>query len=243
MATSDLTNLQRLFAQAFKRLHEQMGREEMAKFCLAISKNENFLSGKSKLKFPMDLESTETVKDLVPEKRPRKRKRVLDKSERLDMAAQNFKKNAVSNVKSLIEGHWHELSTESLEIIRCQPESDEPIRTLRLNQHLALLKEKRDDQIRWMWKGIRLIQHLRSYEAFLDESGHTEEKERSSQRARDQYLKYLYEDWRLEEAKEKEARTGLTEHLRYGRRWKIFIDALTAGFIIVCGLNFATKVM
>lgn len=94
-----------------------------------------------------------------------------------------------------------------------------------------------------MWKGIKLIQHLRSYEAFLGESGYTKEKERNSQRARDQYLRYLYKGWKLDEAKEKEARTGLTEHLRYGRRWKIFLDALTAGFIIVCGLNFATKVM
>lgn len=157
--------------------------------------------------------------------------------------AQNIKKNAVSNVKSLIEGHWHELSGESLEIISCQSESDQPIRVLRLNQHLALLKETRHDQIRWMWKGIKLIQHLRSYEAFLDESGYTKEKERSSRRARDQYLRYLYKGWKLDEAKEKEARTGLTNHLRYGRRWKIFLDALSAGFIIVCGRNFVTKVM
>ncbi|KAG9240268.1 hypothetical protein BJ878DRAFT_484003, partial [Calycina marina] len=49
--------------------------------------------------------------------------------------------------------------------------------------------------------------------------------------------------WKLDETKEKEARTGLTEHLRYGRRWKIFLDALTTGFIIVCGLNFAMKVI
>ena len=232
MTTSDPTKLQGLFARAFKKLNEQMGREEMAKFCLAISKNENFLSGKSDLKLPMDLE-----------KRPRKRKRAMDKSERLDMAAQNFKKNAVSNVKSLIEGHWHELSTESLEIISCQPESDQPIRILRLNQHLALLKEKSDDQIRWMWKGIRLIQHLRSYEAFLDESGYTTKEERNSHRARDQYLRYLYEGWELDEGREKGVRADLSEQVRYGKRWKIFLDALTAGFIIVCGLNFATKVM
>lgn len=224
MATDDGTNLQRLFALAFKKLHAQMGPEEMGKFCFAISQNEKFLTGKSKLKLPMDLESMDIVKDSVPEQRPRKRKRASDKSE-------------------LIESHWHELSTESLEIISCQPESDQPIRILRLNQHLALLQETREDQIRWMWKGIKLTQHLRSYEAFLDESGYTKEKERSSQRARDQYLRYLYIGWKLDEAKEKEARTGLTEHLRYGRRWKIFLDALTAGFIIVCGLNFATRVM
>jgi hypothetical protein len=133
MATDDLTNLQRLFARAFKKLHAQMGREEMGKFCLAISKNEKFLTGKGKLKFPMDLESTEIVKDLVPEQRPRKRKRALDKSERLDITVQNLKKNAVSNIKSLIEGHWRELSTESLDIISYQPESDQPIRILCLN--------------------------------------------------------------------------------------------------------------
>ena len=38
---------------------------------------------------------------------------------RLDTMVQNFKKNAVSNVKSLIEGHWHELSSKSIEIISC----------------------------------------------------------------------------------------------------------------------------
>jgi len=94
-----------------------------------------------------------------------------------------------------------------------------------------------------MWKGIRLIQHLRSYEAFLDELGYTTKEERKSHRARDQYLRYLYKGWKLDEVKEKEARAGLTEQVRYGRRWKIFLDALTAGFIIVCGLNFATKVI
>ena len=240
---NDVPNLQRLFAQAFKQLHALMGREEMGKFCFAISKNEKYLSGKSKWKLPMDLESMENVKDSVPEQLPRNRKRALDKSEGLDMTAQNFKKNAVSNVKSLIEGHWHELNTKSSEITSCQPESDQPIRILRLNQHLALLQETRADQIRWMWKGIKLIRHLRSYEAFLDESGYTNEKERNSQRARDKYLRYLYKGRELDEAKKKEARTGLTEHLRYGKRWMIFIDALTAGFIIVCGLNFATKVM
>jgi hypothetical protein len=36
---------------------------------------------------------------------------------------QKAKKNVVSNVKSLIKGHWHELSCESSEIISCQPES------------------------------------------------------------------------------------------------------------------------
>ncbi|KFY84654.1 hypothetical protein V500_09124 [Pseudogymnoascus sp. VKM F-4518 (FW-2643)] len=240
---NDVPNLQCLFALAFRRLHTLMGREEMGKFCVAIAKNEKYLSGKSKWKLPMDLESIENVKESVPEQLPRKRKRALDKSERLDMTAQNFKKNAVSNVKRLIEGHWHELSTKSSEITSCQPESDQPKRILRLNQHLELLQETKADQIRWMWKGIKLIRHLRSYEDFLDESGYTNKKKRKSQKARDKYLRYLYEGRELDEAKEKDARTGLTEHLRYGRRWMIFIDALTAGFVIVCGPNFATKVI
>lgn len=242
MVVNDVPNLQGLFAKAFRRLHTLMGREEMEKFCVAISKNEKYLNGKGKWKLPMDLESMENVKESVPEQPPRKRKRALDKNERLDMTAQNFKKNAVSNVNGLIEGHWHELSTKSSEITSCQPESDQPKRTLRLNQHLELLQETKADQIRWMWKGIKLIRHLRSYEDFLDESGY-KKKKRKSKKARDKYLRYIYEGRELDEAKEKDARTGLTEHLRYGRRWMIFIDALTAGFVIVCGPNFATKVM
>ena len=47
----------------------------------------------------------------------------------------------------------------------------------------------------------------------------------------------------MDEAKEKEARTGLDKHLQYERRWKIILDVLTAGIIIVCSLDFATKVM
>jgi hypothetical protein len=242
MANDNPIHLQRRFARAYKKLHAQMGREEMRKFCSAISKNKKFLNGKSQLRLHIDPGSKEAG-DSLSEQRARKRKREQDKIERLDTVAQNFKKNAVSNVKSLVKGHWYELSGVSSEIISCQPESDQRIRLLRLNQHLALLKETRHDQIRWMWKGIKLTQHLRSYEAFLDESGYTQEKERNSQRARDQYFRYLYKGWKLDETKEKEARTGLTEHLRYGRRWKIFLDALTTGFIIVCGLNFAMKVM
>lgn len=59
----------------------------MVKFYLVISKNENFLSRKSELKLPIDLELTEIIKNSVPKKRPRKRKRVLDKSKRLDIVA------------------------------------------------------------------------------------------------------------------------------------------------------------
>jgi hypothetical protein len=242
MANDNPIRLQRRFARAFRKLHAQMGGEEMRKFCSAISKNKKFLDGKSNLKLPIDSGSKE-AKDSLSEQRARKRKREQDKIERLDTMVQNFKKNAVSNVKSLIEGHWHELSGESIEIISCQPESDQPIRIRRLNQHLALLKETRDDQMRWMWKGVKLIQHLRSHEAFLDESGYTTEEERNSQRARDKYLRYLYEGLEIDKEKEGDARKGLTEHLRYGRRWKIFLDALSAGFIIVCGRNFATQVM
>jgi len=40
----------------------------------------------------------------------------------------HFKKIAVGDVKSPIEGHWHEFSAVSSEIISSQPESDQPIR-------------------------------------------------------------------------------------------------------------------
>jgi hypothetical protein len=242
METDNITNLQGLFARAFKKLYAKMGREEIERFCLAISRNEEFLTGKRKLRLPMDLEPTESVKVSTPEHHPRKRKRKLDQSERLDMTAQDFYKNAVNNVKRLIEGHWHELSTPSVELFSCQPEADLSVRKRRLNQHLALLQETRDDEIRWMWRGIKLVQHLRSHEAFLDESGYVD-KERNSQRARDHYFSYIYKGCELDATKEKKARGDLSDHLRYGRRWKIFLDALTDGFIIVCGLNFAKKVM
>jgi len=119
----------------------------MTKCCSAISKNKKSLNGKSQLKLPID-SGSKGVKGSLFAQLPRKSKREQDKIERLDTIAQNFKKNAMSNVKSLIEGHGHELSGESLEIISCQLEfdqleSDEPIRLLRLNQDLALLKETR----------------------------------------------------------------------------------------------------
>jgi hypothetical protein len=160
METDNITRLQGLFARAFKQLYAKMGREEIERFCLAISRNEDFLTGKCS-------------------------KRELNKSERLDMTAQNFNKHAVNNVKRLIEGRWHELSTPSVKLISYQPGSDLSARKRRLNQHLALLQETRDDKTRWMWRGIKLIQYLRSYEAFLDESGYANKNERNSQRARD----------------------------------------------------------
>jgi UDP-2,3-diacylglucosamine pyrophosphatase LpxH len=185
METDNITRLQGLFARAFKQLYAKMGREEIERFCLAISRNEDFLTGKCKLRLTMDLEPTESVKVSRPEHHPRKRKRELNKSERLDMTAQNFNKHAVNNVKRLIEGHWHELSTPSVKLISYQPGSDLSVRKRRLNQHLALLQETRDDKTRWMWRGIKLIQYLRSYEVFLDESGYANKNERNSQRARD----------------------------------------------------------
>jgi len=179
MEIDNITNLQGLFACAFKKLYTKMGWEEIERFCLAISRNEEFLTRKRKLRLPMDLEPTESVKISMPEHHPRKRKRKLDKSEHLDMTTQDFYKNTVNNVKRLIEGHWHKLSTPSIELFSYQPKSDLLVCKRCLNQYLALLQETRDNEIRWMWRGIKLVQHLQSYKAFLDESGYVD-KERNS---------------------------------------------------------------
>jgi hypothetical protein len=124
-----------------------------------------------------------------------------------------------------------------------QLESNQPVRVLRLNQHLELPAEKREDEIRWIWTAIKLIRNLQSYHDFLDESGFHTKEEHESQKARDQYFKYLYEGRGLENDNEKKARTSLTEQISYGKRWKIFLDTLTPGFLIAYGRIFAMKVM
>lgn len=146
-----------------------------------------------KYKVTFDLEPKEMVKNKEDQcENCRKRKRKPDQSQRLNAVLKSFHDHVAKDVRGLIQDCWCDFQTGSPEIIRFQPVGNQPLHTIRLNQHLALREMKREDELRWLWRALALIRNLQSHEDFLGEFGYTTKEERESQKARDRYLRYLY---------------------------------------------------
>lgn len=254
----DIFLLQKNAATIFQKLHNRFGYDETREFWSRVAGDEQARRQYTKAKVAFDLEILDSAHDKSPaqsstesddeegtlcERCGRKRKRKPDKLQRLDERFRSFDKYAAKHVKALIKNHWVDLEGKSTHIVNSRSLVGESKDIVCLSHHLVLRQMAKDNDLRWLRRALALMRNLQSYEDFLSESGYTTEEQRNSHRARDEYIRYIYQSQILNKKEERQARAALNEQLRYGRRWKICVSVLTAGFLLVCGRELANNVM
>jgi hypothetical protein len=149
---------------------------------------------------------------------------------------ETFKTGAVRALVQLVKNHWDELAVES-EVRGQSLTSDK--QTRRIHHYLELQQLKKKAELHWFRRALALIRTLDDFDEFLQENDHLSSYT-PKQKFREAFLRIyagISSDIDMPKARE-----SLRQDLQYARRWKIFVEVLGNGALLVCGENIAKLV-